>query len=211
MRVIAISDTHGLHRKVQVPDGDILIHAGDFTNVGELEQVEDFNDWLGELPHKYKIVIAGNHDLSLERAAHVTEPMLTNCMYLRDSGLEIEGLKLWGSPWTPFFHSDYWVFHKRGYKAMYEHWQQLPEGLDILITHGPPSRVLDRTMEGDLAGDAGLTQRLVDLEKRPRFHFFGHIHEGYGFRVPNYGVKTYNVSVCTRMYKPTNPPVVLEV
>jgi predicted phosphohydrolase len=211
LKIVALSDTHGLHRKVQVPEGDILIHAGDFTNVGELEQVKDFNDWLGELPHKYKVVIAGNHDLSLERNSEVTEPMLTNCIYLKDKSLELKGLKMWGSPWTPFFLSDYWVFHKRGSIAQYEHWQQIPEGLDILITHGPPNRVLDRTLEGDSAGDVELMQRLVDMEERPRFHFFGHIHEGYGFRVPNYGVKTYNVSVCTRMYKPTNPPVVIEV
>lgn len=210
MKIIAISDTHELHRKVQVPDGDILIHAGDFTNFGEIDQVEDFNKWLGELPHEYKIVIAGNHDLSLERAPELTEPMLTNCIYLKDKGLDLFGLKIWGSPYTPFFSSDFWVFHKRGHDACYSQWQAIPEGLDILVTHGPPNRVLDKTMEGDYAGDTGLAARLHEMRIRPRIHLFGHIHEAYGTQKAH-GGQAYNVSVCTRMYKPTNLPVVIEV
>src|SRR6267142_2675494 len=223
MKIVALSDTHGMHRKFKIPDGDLFIHAGDFTNVGELEQVKDFNDWLGELPHLHKVVIAGNHDLSLERAPEITEKMLTNCTYLRDSGITLppmekhndaggyySDIKIWGSPYTPYFMSDFWVFHKRRYNALKEHWKQIPEGLDILITHGPPNRVLDQTIEGDYAGDQALLEKLYQLEEPPRYHLFGHIHEGYGCQVTlrhpgqwdGLQIRHANISAVDRAYKP---------
>ena len=69
IRIVCISDTHSLtsHLKRTIPDGDILIHAGDFTRCGHLQEVREFNTWLGTLPHKDKIVIAGNHELSFDQ------------------------------------------------------------------------------------------------------------------------------------------------
>lgn len=210
MKLVLISDTHGKHRRVNIPDADILVHAGDFTMVGELDVVADFNRWLGELPYKHKIVIAGNHDLSFERAPELVVPMLTNAIYLKNSGVEVEGLRFWGSPYTPFFNSDFWVFHIKHQTSMYEHWRQIPEGLDVLITHGPPNRVLDRTMEGEYAGDPSLLSRLSDMRTRPKIHVFGHIHESYGHRTA-YGSEVYNASVVDRAYAVTNQPFVVEV
>src|SRR5258708_893187 len=198
MKLVLISDTHGKHRQVSVPEGDILIHAGDFTNVGEVEQVADFNRWLGEHSHKHKIVIAGNHDLGFERVPEFFEPMLTHATYIRDQLIEVEGLKIWGSPWTPFFQSSFWVFHKTSL-AMREHWKQIPEDLDVLITHGPPNRVLDKTQEGEYAGDLELLSRLSEMRTRPKIHVFGHIHEGYGHRKA-YGAEVYNASILDRAY-----------
>jgi len=229
MKIVALSDTHGMHRKFKIPDGDLFIHAGDFTNVGELEQVKDFNDWLGELPHLHKVVIAGNHDLSLERAPEITEKMLTNCTYLRDSGITLppmekfddaggyyDDIKIWGSPYTPYFMSDFWAFHKRGLAAQKAYWEQLPEDLDILITHGPPNRVLDLTVEGDYAGDYALSAKLSSLENPPRYHIFGHIHEGYGKKIAlrdgskwdGPQIRYANVSAVDRMYEPRENPCV---
>lgn len=67
LRLVLLSDTHQLHREVVVPDGDILIHAGDFTLFSEsMEAVADFNDWLGDLPHRFKAIVPGNHEFFLE-------------------------------------------------------------------------------------------------------------------------------------------------
>ncbi len=186
MKIVAISDTHGMHRKFKIPDGDLFIHAGDFTNVGELDQVKDFNDWLGELPHTHKVVIAGNHDLSLARAPEIT------------------------------FNSDFWVFHHKGSMARKAHWAQIPEDLDILITHGPPYRILDYTIEGEYAGDLELVERLYQLDNPPKYHLFGHIHEGYGQRIDivkpgrwdGPQIRFGNISAVDRMMVPRENPCV---
>ena len=101
MRLVLISDTHGQHRKFDIPEGDVLIHAGDFMWSGRnYEEIIDFDVWLGSLPHKHKIVIAGNHDILFEQQ-YSARNHLTNATYLQDSGIEIDGLKFWGAPWLP--------------------------------------------------------------------------------------------------------------
>jgi predicted phosphohydrolase len=102
LRLVLLSDTHQLHREVDVPDGDVFIHAGDFTTFSEsMEAVVDFNDWLGELPHRYKIVVPGNHEFFLE-ADPSARSMLDNAIVLINEGTVIEGLRIWGSPVTPY-------------------------------------------------------------------------------------------------------------
>ena len=106
--IVAISDTHGQHRSLDIPDGDILIHAGDLTNGGEIDQVEDFNNFLGTLPHQDKVVIAGNHDFCFERQPKRSEALLTNCIYLKDREATVQGIRFYGSPWQPWFYD--WAF-----------------------------------------------------------------------------------------------------
>jgi predicted phosphohydrolase len=103
MRLVLISDTHQRHDRLVVPDGDVLVHAGDFSTRGGVEEVARFNAWLGTLPHKHKVVIAGNHDFLFEREPVLARSMLTNATYLEDSGVTIEGVRFWGSPWQPRF------------------------------------------------------------------------------------------------------------
>ena len=94
MRLVCVSDTHSLHRRIpQVPDGDVLIHAGDCLGAGTLDNVEDLNDWLGTLPHRHKIVIAGNHDWAFQETPELAVEALTNAIYLEDSGVIIEGVR----------------------------------------------------------------------------------------------------------------------
>jgi Calcineurin-like phosphoesterase len=103
LRLILLSDTHQLHREVEVPDGDIFIHAGDFTMFSKsMNAIDDFNTWLGELPHRYKIIVPGNHEYFLE-ADPSKRSMLTNALVLLNEGTEIEGLRIWGSPVTPLY------------------------------------------------------------------------------------------------------------
>ena len=92
MKIICISDTHGQHENLIVPNGDLLIHAGDITSTGDKEDLIKFNNWLGNLPHKYKIVIAGNHDFYYEIHPEETKKIFSNAIYLNDSGVSIEGL-----------------------------------------------------------------------------------------------------------------------
>jgi predicted phosphohydrolase len=103
LRLVLLSDTHELHREVEVPDGDILIHAGDFTMFSKsMSAIADFNTWLGELPHRHKILIYGNHEFFVE-ADPSRRSMLTNALVLANEGTEIEGLRIWGSPVTPLY------------------------------------------------------------------------------------------------------------
>lgn len=215
MKLVVTSDTHEQHTKLRVPDGDIFLFAGDFTMIGESKWVEHFNEWLGTLPHKYKVVIAGNHDRSLdlvdtegrtlEEARSYGQNRLSNAThYLLDNGCEIEGLKFWGSPYTPFFSSDYWKFHYDR-AAGEKQWAGIPEGLDVLLTHGPADRILDKTLEGDFTGCYELMRR-IEVAK-PRFHFFGHIHEDYGHRSWK-GTEHYNVAAVDRLYRMRESPCV---
>lgn len=207
MKFVCLSDPHGYHRLVKVPAGDVLIFAGDLTVRGEIVTVRDFNMWLGELPHKYKIVIAGNHDIGFEKEREEYEALITNATYLRDCEVNIAGLRIFGSPWTPWFYGDSWVFNRP--RGVLHPWDEIPRELDILVTHGPSNRVLDYC--GDYAGDLGLTMRLKDMgDAAPKFHVFGHIHEGYGRR--KVGPTEYlNVSVLDGRYRLVNEPQTFEM
>jgi predicted phosphodiesterase len=108
MKLVVLSDTHGMHRGLSVPDGDILVHAGDITEHGALEAVRAFDAWLGRLPHPVKIVIAGNHDFCFEDTPEEAQACLSSAVYLRDAAVEVDGLRFWGSPWTPRFFE--WAF-----------------------------------------------------------------------------------------------------
>src|SRR4029453_10448992 len=108
MRVVMIADTHGLHRSVRVPEGDLLIHAGDVTSFGELDTVADFNGWIGALPHPHKVVIAGNHDFCFDKSDDAAR-ILTNATYLFDAETAACGVRIWGSPWQPWFFD--WAFN----------------------------------------------------------------------------------------------------
>jgi len=205
LTLVCISDTHGSHRDFEVPNGDILLHAGDISGRGEWETIEDFNQWLGELPHRHKVVIAGNHDFCFEKEPEKARGMLTNCIYLQDEEVEIEGLRIYGSPWQPWFYD--WAFNLQRGPEIRAKWELIPNGIDILVTHGPPKGHGDLTYVGK--EQVGCEDLLKVIERiAPSYHVFGHIHEGYG--TTNNGTTTFiNASTCTLEYKPTNPPVVV--
>lgn len=206
LKIVAISDTHTKHHRLEIPPGDLLIHAGDFTNRGSLKDVEVFNEFLGTLPHRYKIVIAGNHDFCFERQPSEARALLTNCIYLEDEGVEIEGVRIYGSPWQPEFHN--WAFNLKRGEALAQKWALIPEDTDILITHGPPYGYLDKVfLGGRQVGCEDLLQRVKEI--KPKYHIFGHIHEAAG--IDSNGHTTFiNASSCTFAYKPKNPPILLE-
>lgn len=203
VRVVMISDTHGM--ECDVPDGDILVHAGDLTMTGTSGQIERAGNWLRSLPHRHKIVVAGNHDWKFERnQAQALFALGEGFHYLENNGVELEGLKFWGSPVTPWFYD--WAFNVRRGADILEYWNQIPSGLDMLITHGPPRGILDQASPKMNTEHCGCDDLLLAVkEKKPKVHVFGHIHGGYGQAVVG-ETAFYNVSIVDEAYKVAHKP-----
>ncbi len=208
MKITLISDTHGKHHspKLQVPDSEIIVHAGDFTSMGTLEQVIDFLKWYSELPHPYKVLIGGNHDFLLEKNALLFKSLLPdNIIYLENESVEIEGIKIWGSPITPWFYD--WAFNRERGEDIRRYWEQIPDDVDILVTHGPPYGHGDKTLRGELVGCEDLLEFVLKI--KPKYHVFGHIHEAYGI-TQNESTTFINASCLNLNYQMVNDPVCIE-
>jgi len=265
VRFVVVSDTHKRHSDVLLPDGDVLLHCGDFTEDGTLEELSEFNEWLGTKCSKYRrrIVIAGNHDLVLDpevddlvweqfigtssdkkSQAAAARAVLTNCEYLEAEEAEPErGIRIYGAPWTPLIAPPGifapWGFNRdaadarealrkqprpfvnvkkvheplapvslsQAVPSAEECWSRVPEGIDILMTHGPPKGRCDNCW-GRSLGDATLLAAVERIS--PRFHVFGHLHEAYG--VCTVGNTTFvNASSCTFLDDAVHRPVVFDV
>ncbi|KAI4564494.1 hypothetical protein MJT46_010292 [Ovis ammon polii x Ovis aries] len=297
-RFVCISDTHSRTDGIQMPYGDILLHTGDFTELGLPSEVKKFNDWLGNLPYEYKIVIAGNHELTFDKEFMAdlvkqdyyrfpsvsklkpedfdnVQSLLTNSIYLQDSELFLEANSVWFAglqssfggrprrvslrdtptilPWfcwtvsksisevrktsasppfgplrypvfcslnhyspsalesrtrTPWFNG--WGFNLPRGQSLLDKWNLIPEGIDILMTHGPPLGFRDWVpKELQRVGCVELLNT-VQRRVRPKLHVFGGIHEGYGIMTDGY--TTYiNASTCTVSFQPTNPPIIFDL
>lgn len=205
MRIVCLSDTHGLHSQVEVPAGDLLLHGGDLTRRGGLEELAEAADWLRSLPHPDKVLIGGNHDFCLEQQPEKARQLLHGLHYLEDEFCHCQGLKIYGSPWQPWFHD--WAFNLRRGEQLRKVWAKIPSDADIVVTHGPPQGILDRCFDGRQVGCQDLRERLEAV--RPRLHVFGHIHEAYGQQ--EVGNTLYvNASSCTLDYRTEQPPIVVE-
>lgn len=206
MKIVCISDTHGGHDKMRIPDGDLLLHAGDMSKRGKEPEIRDFDAWLGTLPHRYKVIIAGNHDFLFESDPTFAASLITNAIYLNDSEVTIEGLRIWGSPVTPWFYD--WAFNRFRGADIRPHWDLIPAGIDILMTHGPPANILDCTISGKSVGCEDLSEAIARV--RPRLHLFGHIHEAYGIAHQNQ-IQYINACMMDINYKPVNQAIVIEL
>ena len=204
MRIVAISDTHNRHQSLVLPEGDMLIHAGDVSSQGKQSQVEDFLKWFSKQDFKYKIFIAGNHDFLFEKMPedYIKSLIPENVIYLNDSGVEIEGIKIWGSPVQPWFYD--WAFNRQRGSDILKHWDLIPRDTDILITHGPAKGILDRTIHNVETGCEDLLNTIREIH--PKYFIFGHIHESYGMVEKN-GATFINASVLDVHYQLANEPV----
>jgi Icc-related predicted phosphoesterase len=206
MRIVAISDTHSRHEQIVVPAGDVLVHAGDITLYGKMDELRAFNHWLGRLPHKHKIVIAGNHDRIFHERSDLARSILTNAIYLQDEAITIEGIKFYGSPWQPWHHD--MAFNLQRGPEIAEIWSRVPLDTDVLITHGPPFGHGDMTFSQQYVGCEDLLRRIEDI--KPRLNIFGHIHEGAGITF-NSRTAFINACICNLSYHPVNMPVVYDL
>ena len=207
MKIITISDTHSQHLGLKLPEGDMIIHAGDVSGSGSAVDVKSFLNWFSNLDYKYKIFIAGNHDWFFEKnkESEIEKHIPENVIYLNDSGVTIENINIWGSPVQPWFLN--WAFNRMG-KEIIPHWNKIPENTDILITHGPPYNILDKTTQGTLTGCPYLLEKIN--ETKPKYHIFGHIHEAYGIIEKN-NTTFINASVLDVQYRRVNDPIIFEM
>ena len=229
MKITFISDTHAkqnvLSKINPLPGGDILIFAGDCMTSGYYPlELTDFIEWIKSQPYTYKICIAGNHDRYCEAYPLYTIKDLfekyydDGLRYLCNEMIEVEGLKIYGTPYQPYFCD--WAFNVPDENKLYEIYKQIPDGLDILITHTPPYDILDKshiarsyyhaTGEEPL-GSQVLSRAIDELEQKPRYHVFGHIHGDGGKTMEKDGITYINASVCTERYYPENKVITLDV
>ena len=206
LRLVLLSDTHGRHDDLDVPDGDILVHAGDFTKSGTEREVASFGAFLKRMPHAAKCIVAGNHDFLFERQPERAREYLGDVHYLFDSGASVHGLEVWGSPWQPWFHD--WAFNLPRGPKLAERWAMVPSGLDLLITHSPPAGVLDRTFRGERVGCEDLSAALERIA--PKLHVFGHIHEDRGAHIGPDGRLSLNACNLNLRYQPVHAPMVVD-
>jgi len=222
MKIVAMADPHyaGVFDKIKVPDGDVLVVCGDLTYKGGLEELQSVASALSEFPHKHKLVIAGNHDFCLEgrkfrdpivnvNRKFKAEDILVDAglTYLKDSGATIDGIKFWGAPWTPEYHS--WAFNVDRDK-IHAKWANIPSGLDVLMVHGPPFGYGDLTIGMERVGDSALLRAIET--KKPRVVCYGHIHEDCGERHVG-TTRLVNCSIGYPVYREMRQfePVVLDI
>ena len=183
MKILQISDTHNRHRQLtNLPEADVIVHCGDFTDNGTEEEALDFLNWFIDLPYQYKIFVTGNHDLCLWDAEDI-EDLPDNVFFLQDRGVTIEGIKFFGIAYN---HSE----------------SLIPEDTDIVVTHEPPIMILDKSA-GRHWGNAPLFKRIMEI--KPRYHLFGHAHESHGTIKQN-GIIFSNGALLDDSYHLCHPP-----
>lgn len=231
IRMVCISDLHGRHRSVEkLPAGDILIVAGDLSDQGDPKEVLDFADWIDQQDFPVKIVIAGNHDVTLDEKYYhrkgkdrfklpkvdpreLIKRLKSVCCYLEDESAKIfplkdgsGGLRVWGTPWQPKFCD--WAFNRPRGRRLARKWERIPTNTDLVVVHGPPLGRGDETKSGERAGCIDLLREIQE-RVRPQLLVNGHIHEGYG--VCNDGVTTFvNAALYTSRSRPIRKPVVID-
>lgn len=216
MKIVGISDVHGKWSKLTIPECDLLISCGDYSFRGERHMVRDFHTWLHKQPAKHIISVQGNHEVWVQEQFQMAKGLaLEACprVHFIDEGLvEIDGVKVWCSAWTPWFHN--WAWNAQRGDEIKKHWDLIPDDVDILVTHGPPVNVLDevrqKMFDGEHVEHVGCWDLARAVERiKPDLHFFGHIHGGYG-QLHKDGTSFYNSSCCDEMYMATNAPHVVD-
>lgn len=235
MKIVCFSDTHGLHDEFNLPEADLMIHAGDWSDLGLLSEITSFESWLKRLPYENKIVIAGNHDICCEARPELIHmkhmPMqkipwdgprlyqIKNAEFLHMSGTEINGLKIWGEPRTPAFYN--WAFNWAR-SEMNEVWEMVPQDIDVLVTHGPPymvgDKVVRRVKGQEVVEYVGCESQLDMILNHPTLKLVvcGHIHDGRGeYHLEKSNgdtVKIVNASCIRDDYRVANQePIVVEI
>ena len=226
MRALLISDTHGQHESLDmylydptiIKDCDLIICAGDTANskdaIVNLNEQWEFIDWYAQLPFKYKVYVPGNHNTS-EHMLTMTDYMKKGITRLINETVIINGLKIYGSPYTPTFGNG-WSYNVDRTKIQ-SIWSMIPKDTDILVTHGPPAGILDLTKSGDevlrSVGCKSLLNTVFNLDLK--LHVFGHLHDETG--IYNHGVRILNdtiyanASIVNLHHRVVNQPILIEI
>ncbi|WP_127714141.1 metallophosphoesterase [Halobacteriovorax sp. HLS] len=219
MKIVAVSDTHQAYLK-NMPAGDILIHAGDFSLLPKnsyenrelmLSELSDLKNWFDSIRHLYKhtILVPGNHDWIFEVDYNFASKFMGETLVLNDSSVTLEGLKIWGTPINLEYRN--WAFNRAAGEEILRHYNMIPKDTDILVTHGPPLKILDQAYpqkNSPHLGDQDLLSTVEGLKLKA--HIFGHIHGSHGTLVR--GETTYiNASIMDEAYEPSFSPIIFEV
>ncbi len=217
MKILALSDTHGLHNKIPLEwfnvsdkENTILIHAGDISNMGHLNEIEAFCYWYDKLDFPHKIFCAGNHDFGFQNKPKEVSEIISkypSITYLQDDFTIINGVKIYCSPWQPYFHN--WSFNLKRGQPLQNKWDLIPLDTDILITHGPVYGLVDMTPNGEFVGCQNLLDTIVTKLNNLKAHVSGHIHCAYGHTYKN-GVQYINASTLNEMYMVANKPILID-
>ena len=207
MKICAIADLHTLIDNFDfIPKGSVLVVAGDFSNTGALVDAKSFNQMIATIKNKYKIIVAGNHDIAMESNMGMAKDLLSNAIYLMDEAIIIDGVKFYGTPWQLPFND--WAFNKPE-KELKEIFSMIPSDTNVLISHSPPYGILDMAY-GKHLGSKSLRDRVEKI--KPKYHIFGHIHEGYGRHIDEQrGITYVNASLLDGNYRYTNKPWILKI
>lgn len=219
LKIACISDVHGKWNKIEIPECDLLLSTGDYSFRGELDMVQDFHKWLNKQPAKHVISVQGNHEKLVESDFQGMKTLaLQECprVHFIDEGLvEIENYKIWCSAITPFFCN--WAWNRYPGDDIQKHWDKIPQGVDIIATHGPCHGILDSVLEFNCAvgevvarhvGCRQLLKRVMEI--KPKAHVCGHIHGSQGTDFKE-NIHFINASICDEEYKPTNKPIIINL
>lgn len=204
MRIVAVADTHHRYPLPDLPPGDLLLFAGDACMFGDLQEFCRFAHWFNRTPFTHRVWIPGNHDRIIEKDTSLGRSMVDGTMLI-DKLVEVEGIRIYGSPYTPEFCN--WAFME-SQTELEARWARMPSNIDILLTHGPPHGYLDEA--GYL--EDGSPRHVGDIElwkavklRRPKYHIFGHVHAQGGKDLIAGPTKFMNVSLCDSDYLHTIP------
>lgn len=214
MKIVCLSDTHGLHNKITVPKCDILVHSGDWTNLGKKEEVEDFAKWLDNLNADEILITPGNHEVFFERnypeSKEWTTKWCPRAKILIDESINVGGLNFYFSPWTPSYGFG-WAYNAARSEVESAHifkpyikeiWDKIPQNVNFLVTHGMPLGVLDLA-NNQHVGDKYLLHKILSL-KELKYVQGGHLHFCGGKTEKLNDVLVINAAICNESYKPVN-------
>lgn len=218
MIITFLSDTHNKHVKttLDLPGGDLLIHSGDISSMGYDHEIKNFCNWFDRVSdYSHRIFIAGNHDFGFQNDPEKCKEVIESYKwinYLQDSYILLgddseKMVKVWGSPWQPEFYN--WAFNlKRMGKELEEKWNEIPEDVDILITHGPAFGYVD-VVEGrdQNLGCELLAKRIKEI--KPKIHVCGHIHSARGYTFDG-DTHYINASVLDERYNYSYKPITID-
>lgn len=211
MKITVISDTHGKHKELKMPGGDLLIHSGDFTSMGYEHEISSFCRWFSKQKYTHKIFIAGNHELGLENNKEKCLEIIKfykNITYLESNLCCIDTIKIFGTPWQLRFAN--WAFNLKEGTELQEKLNEIPLDTDILITHNPPLAILDTAgppINQPLLGCPQLLAKVTEVQ--PKIHIFGHIHGGFGYTFIE-GTHFINASMLNEYYNVVQSPITFE-
>lgn len=218
MKIVVISDTHTRFDKLVIPECDLLISCGDYSNNGTIAEVVSFHKWLNKQPAKYKISVQGNHERGVQNnyvlSKNLAEQECPGVFFIDEGLIVIKGIRIWCSAITPEYLN--WAWNRARGEEIKEHWDKIPNDIDILVTHGPPYLILDKAYKHHPAGHKievfhGCVDLLNKIRTIPtlKHHFFGHIHESHGNHTQD-GIMFWNAAICNSRNWPVNPPTVVE-